>query len=135
MGLRISRNSNSDTWPPRGSRLPTNENCREFGFEDGIWGLQKLLFKVVNGEKSCECGKGATFVKPGVVPSTKNKVFPRSYFNLVKNSKVLVNSVIMIETKLKHFMFLLILKSMYTKTFKKKSKEKGVFVTYYNACI
>lgn len=86
-------------------------------------------------EKSYKCGKGATFVKPGVLFSTKNKVFPRSYFNLVKNIKVLVNGVI-IETKIKHnFMFLLILKSMYTKTFKKKSKEKEIFVTINNACI
>lgn len=44
MGLRISRNSNSNTWHPRGSRISTNENCGEFGIEDGIWGLQKLLF-------------------------------------------------------------------------------------------
>lgn len=92
--------------------------------------VENLVLKMGFGDcKNCYLklsmqGKGATFVKPGVVPSTKNKVFPRSYFNLVKNSKVLVNSVIMIETKIKHFMFLLILKSMYTKTFKKKSKEK-----------
>lgn len=85
-------------------------------------------------EKSYKCEKGATFLKPGVLPSTKNKVFPRSYFNLVKN-KVLVNSVI-IETEIKHnFMFLLLLKSIYTKTFKKKSKEKRIFVTINNACI
>lgn len=85
-------------------------------------------------EKSYKCEKGATFLKPGVLPSTKNKVFPRSYFNLVKN-KVLVNSVI-IETKIKHnFMFLLLLKSIYTKTFKKKFKEKRIFVTINNACI
>lgn len=54
-------------------------------------------------EKSYKCGKEATFVKPSVLPNTKNKVFPCSYFNLVKNIKVLVNSVIMIETKIKQF--------------------------------
>lgn len=106
--------------------MKTVENLvLKMGFGD----CKNCYLKLVNVGKSCKCRKGATFVKPGVVPSTKNKVFPRSYFNLVKNSKVLVNSVIMIETKIKHFMFLLILKSMYTKTFKKKSKEKGVFVT------